>query len=30
MVHIAMHESINGEHVKWLEKVSDADYAKAP
>jgi quercetin dioxygenase-like cupin family protein len=30
MVHIAMHEALDGVHVTWLEKVSDADYAKAP
>ena len=30
MVHIAMHEGLDGVHVNWLEKVSDADYAKAP
>lgn len=30
MVHIAMHESLDGVHVVWLEKVTDADYAKAP
>jgi quercetin dioxygenase-like cupin family protein len=30
MVHIAMHESLNGVHVDWLEKVADAAYAAAP
>ena len=29
MVHIAMHEALNGVHVNWLEKVTDAEYAKA-
>jgi len=28
MVHIAMHEALDGSYVEWLEKVSDADYAK--
>jgi hypothetical protein len=26
MEHIAMQEAKNGEHVVWLEPVSDADY----
>ena len=30
MVHIAMHEALDGVHVTWLEKVTDAEYAKAP
>ena len=30
MVHIAMHEALDGVHVVWLEKVTDAEYAKAP
>lgn len=30
MVHIAVHEALDGKHVEWLEPVSDADYAKAP
>jgi quercetin dioxygenase-like cupin family protein len=30
MVHIAVHEALNGEHVTWMEKVTDAEYAKAP
>jgi quercetin dioxygenase-like cupin family protein len=27
MVHIAMHESLDGVHVQWLEKVPDEVYA---
>jgi quercetin dioxygenase-like cupin family protein len=27
MTHIAIHERLDGSHVDWLEKVSDADYA---
>jgi quercetin dioxygenase-like cupin family protein len=27
MVHIALQEHLNGEHVVWLEKVSDEQYA---
>ncbi|MDE3078460.1 MAG: cupin domain-containing protein [Paracoccaceae bacterium] len=27
MTHIAIHESIDGSAVTWMEKVSDADYA---
>jgi quercetin dioxygenase-like cupin family protein len=30
MVHIAMHESLNGVHVTWMEKVTDAEHAVAP
>jgi hypothetical protein len=26
MEHIAMQEAQNGEHVKWLEPVTDAQY----
>lgn len=26
MTHIALHESLDGTHVTWLEKVSDEDY----
>ena len=26
MVHVAMHESLNGEHVVWMEHVTDAEY----
>jgi quercetin dioxygenase-like cupin family protein len=26
MTHIAVHERLDGKHVDWLEKVSDADY----
>jgi quercetin dioxygenase-like cupin family protein len=30
MVHLAMHESLDGTHITWMEHVSDADYAVAP
>lgn len=30
MVHIAIHEHIDGNHVDWMEPVSDADYTAAP
>jgi quercetin dioxygenase-like cupin family protein len=30
MVHIAIHEALNGVHVNWLEKVSDTDFATQP
>lgn len=30
MVHIAIHEAVDGSHVEWLEPVSDADYTAAP
>ena len=30
MVHLAIHESQDGVHVVWLEKVTDAEYAVAP
>ena len=30
MVHIAMQEAVNGEHVTWMEHVSDTEYAVAP
>jgi len=26
MVHVAMHEALDGKHVEWLEKVTDAQY----
>jgi quercetin dioxygenase-like cupin family protein len=29
MVHIALHENLNGIHITWMEKVADEDYAKA-
>jgi quercetin dioxygenase-like cupin family protein len=29
MVHIAMHESLDGNHVTWMEHVTDAEYAVA-
>ncbi|MBB2700102.1 cupin domain-containing protein [Rhizobium phaseoli] len=27
MTHIAIHEAVDGKHVDWMEKVSDAQYA---
>src|ERR1700732_1213125 len=27
MVHVAMHESLDGSHVNWMEKVTDEEYA---
>ena len=30
MVHLAMQEAVNGEHVTWLEHVTDEQYAVAP
>ena len=30
MCHIAIHETLNGSNVDWLEHVSDADYEKTP
>lgn len=30
MVHLAIHEALDGVHVAWMEPVSDADYARAP
>jgi quercetin dioxygenase-like cupin family protein len=30
MVHIAIHEALNGSHVEWMEHVSDAQYAVDP
>jgi quercetin dioxygenase-like cupin family protein len=30
MVHLALHEQIDGVHVNWLEHVSDEEYAVAP
>jgi len=29
MVHIAIHEALDGKHVEWLEAVSDDQYNKA-
>ena len=26
MVHVAMHESLDGNHVTWMEHVTDAEY----
>jgi len=28
MTHIAIQESLDGRNVEWMEKVSDAQYAK--
>ena len=30
MVHIAIHEALDGKHIDWMEPVSDADYSVAP
>ena len=30
MVHIAMHESLDGTHVTWMEQVTDEEYVVAP
>jgi quercetin dioxygenase-like cupin family protein len=30
MVHIALQESLDGEHVTWLEHVTDEQYAASP
>jgi quercetin dioxygenase-like cupin family protein len=27
LVHVAIHEALDGKHVDWLEKVTDAQYA---
>jgi quercetin dioxygenase-like cupin family protein len=29
MVHIAMHESLDGTHVTWMEQVTDDEYSAA-
>ena len=29
MVHLAIHEALNGKHIDWLEKVTDAQYKGA-
>ena len=29
MVHIAMHESLDGNHVTWMEHVTDEEYGVA-
>jgi hypothetical protein len=29
MVHIAMQESLDGNHVNWMEHVTDAEYSAA-
>jgi quercetin dioxygenase-like cupin family protein len=28
MTHVAMQEALDGKHVEWMEKVTDAEYAK--
>jgi quercetin dioxygenase-like cupin family protein len=30
MVHIALHEHLDGTHVTWMEQVSDEDYRRDP
>ena len=30
MVHLAMHEALDGSHVTWMEPVTDEDFAAAP
>jgi quercetin dioxygenase-like cupin family protein len=30
MVHLAIHEGLDGSHVTWLEKVTDEEYKTAP
>lgn len=30
MIHIAMQESLDGNHVTWMEHVTDAQYASKP
>lgn len=30
MVHLAVHEHLDGEHVVWLEPVTDEQYAQPP
>lgn len=30
MTHVAMQEALEGTHVTWMEKVTDADYTVAP
>jgi quercetin dioxygenase-like cupin family protein len=30
MVHIAIHEALDGSHVTWMEHVTDAEYAVEP
>ncbi len=30
MVHIAIHEAIDGKHIDWLEPVDDSDYRAEP
>ncbi|MET0605091.1 MAG: cupin domain-containing protein [Beijerinckiaceae bacterium] len=30
MVHLAIHEALDGSHVTWMEHVTDEDYGKGP
>ncbi|VAW19000.1 FIG01004241: hypothetical protein [hydrothermal vent metagenome] len=30
MVHLAIHEALDGVHINWMEKVSDEDYLATP
>ena len=30
MVHLAVHEHLDGEHVVWMEPVTDEQYLQAP
>lgn len=30
MVHIAIHEALDGKHIDWLEPVSDEDFSRSP
>lgn len=30
MVHVAIQEALDGNHITWMEKVSDEDYSAAP
>lgn len=30
MVHLAMHEALDGKHVTWMEHVTDEEYAVEP
>jgi quercetin dioxygenase-like cupin family protein len=30
MVHIAIHEALDGVHIQWMEPVADDDYRAAP
>jgi quercetin dioxygenase-like cupin family protein len=30
MTHIAVHETLDGKNVNWMEKVTDEDYQRGP